>query len=709
MAHRIAIIVLVVGYLALAATYSMVTPLGEGPDEPGHAKYVFFLAREARLPVQCSAPCVSDVPGEGHQPPLAYALAATALLWLPQEQRTFDLPGNLKFVWLGGNETNAVAHGSREYWPWKGAVLAWHLARLVNVGLGAVTVVVTYFAGRRMFGAQVGLAAAAVIALNPQFLFTSGLVTNDTLLTLLCAGLLVLLVHTGSKPIVQALAIGAVLGLALITKQSALVLVPIAGLWCLGAGTERAGVRSQESGVRSQNRERPNDRTAERPNQEFKAENQEPRTTEPRARNQPGLRQWLVPVITRGVCVFGMALLISGWWYLRNWRLYGDPLGLAVFQAEFVTQAFEANRLDAWLSGIVTLHNSFWARFGWMNVPAPSWVIGCALVLELLAVAGIVRGLLAWRAVPATQPTNMPWYLPLVQWWPLILLPVLTFAWLVSFALTAGLVAWQGRLLFPALPAVAIILGYGLVRLREPRSQESGVRSQESGVTTENSELRTAELQNDRTENPEPMPLPLLRCAAPNGRGARSAGATRILSWLAALGGFGIALWLPFGVIEPAYPFQTLPAAEAVGRLGTPVYARFAARADERGAELRGVRIDGSPRPGETLTVTLIWHALGRQNRNWQVFIHLVDDQETILAEDNREPRNGQLRMSQWVVGDWVEDPHPLKLPADIAPGTYRIRVGLWYIKTGGRAGRYSSGDELLGDFIDVGSVTVVQ
>jgi len=178
---------------------------------------------------------------------------------------------------------------------------------------------------------------------------------------------------------------------------------------------------------------------------------------------------------------------------------------------------------------------------------------------------------------------------------------------------------------------------------------------------------------------------------------------------LAALGGFGIALWLPFGVIEPAYPFQTLPAAEAVGRLGTPVYARFAARADERGAELRGVRIDGSPRPGETLTVTLIWHALGRQNRNWQVFIHLVDDQETILAEDNREPRNGQLRMSQWVVGDWVEDPHPLKLPADIAPGTYRIRVGLWYIKTGGRAGRYSSGDELLGDFIDVGSVTVVQ
>jgi hypothetical protein len=63
--------------------------------------------------------------------------------------------------------------------------------------------------------------------------------------------------------------------------------------------------------------------------------------------------------------------------------------------------------------------------------------------------------------------------------------------------------------------------------------------------------------------------------------------------------------------------------------------------------------------------------------------------------------------MSQWVVDDWIEDPHPLVLPADLAPGTYRVRVGLWYIKTGGRAGRYSAGDELLGDFIDVAVVTV--
>ena len=44
--------IIVLAFVALATLYSVVTPLGEGPDEPGHARYMFFLAREGRLPVQ---------------------------------------------------------------------------------------------------------------------------------------------------------------------------------------------------------------------------------------------------------------------------------------------------------------------------------------------------------------------------------------------------------------------------------------------------------------------------------------------------------------------------------------------------------------------------------------------------------------------------------------------------------------------------------
>src|SRR5262245_3031782 len=96
--------VLLLAFLSLATVYSLIVPLGEGPDEPGHAAYVFFLAREGRLPVQRAAPDTSDVPGEGHQPPLAYALAAPLMAWLPQAERQFDLPGNARFTWAGGEE-----------------------------------------------------------------------------------------------------------------------------------------------------------------------------------------------------------------------------------------------------------------------------------------------------------------------------------------------------------------------------------------------------------------------------------------------------------------------------------------------------------------------------------------------------------------------------------------------------------------------------
>ena len=84
---------IVLAFVALATLYSVVTPLGEGPDEPGHARYMFFLAREGRLPVQQADPAKSDAPGEGHQPPLAYALAAPLAAWLPREERQFDMPG----------------------------------------------------------------------------------------------------------------------------------------------------------------------------------------------------------------------------------------------------------------------------------------------------------------------------------------------------------------------------------------------------------------------------------------------------------------------------------------------------------------------------------------------------------------------------------------------------------------------------------------
>ncbi|HEU4322663.1 MAG TPA: hypothetical protein VFS21_05895 [Roseiflexaceae bacterium] len=639
--HRAAVL-LVLLFTALALVYSALTPLGEGPDEPGHAAYVFFLAREGRLPVQRPAPQPSDVPGEGHQPPLAYALAAPLLLWLPREERAIDQPGNPRFTWGGGTELNAVAHGSREHWPWSGAVLGWRLARLVSVALGALTVLATYATALRLCrlrgwdeadGRRAALLAGALVALNPQFLFTSALVTNDALLTALSALLLLTATaeprtqepsgearglefeagqfrtqHSKLKIQNSQVLLGGMLGLALLTKQSALVLVPVALL----------GLFPQEK------------------------------------RGWAALRSWA----GRGLAALAVAGLVCAWWYLRNQQLYGDLFGLAAFRAEFTTQPFDPRSLRAWLEALAQLHGSFWAHFGWMNLRPPAWVIWCYGALGLLGAVGWLR-----RAGRSGRPSDQP---GLARWLgdplaPALLLVLLSLAWVVSFALTAGLVAWQGRLLFPALPAIAALLGMGLASWgrRPTANTASGSRFSVLG--------------------------------------------SRFL----VLGLSALAAWQPFGVIRPAYPFHTLPEAVALARLGQPTYGRFGLPGDP-GAELRGWQA-AKAQPGEALTVTLMWHARGRQNRDWSVFLHLIDSQENILAEDNGPPASGVFPMTQWVAGDWIEDPRRLVLPPDLAPGVYTLRAGLWDQNgTGERAAQYNQRGRLAGDLLILGTVEVI-
>jgi 4-amino-4-deoxy-L-arabinose transferase-like glycosyltransferase len=669
---HISLIIIVLVFIVLATLYSVVTPLGEGPDEPGHARYMFFLAREGRLPVQRADAASSDAPGEGHQPPLAYALVAPLAAWLPVEDRQFDLPGNPRFTWAtpstGTAELNAVAHGSREYMPWRGFVLAWHLARLVSVALGAATVALTYLASRALTSERpktkdeslrspfvlrpssfVPLLAAALVAFNPQFLFISALVTNDALLVTLSAALLWLggrgrgwgfgvgEMGNGSSPILSpikyAAVIGTVLGLALITKQSAIILAPVAFLTVL----ERSWLAE-------------------------------------RMRQADGHKAILSSCHLVALSIFAATtLLVSGWWYARNWRLYGDLLGLAAFQAEFITQRFDATSAAAWIAALAQLHDSFWARFGWMNVTPPGWVIGIFATFEAGALIG---WLLAWRRgnkEPRKQGgkeanreeiSSAPLLLVPLSFhrlangrWPLLALPLLAFGWLVSFALTAGLVAWQGRLLFPALPAIAILLAAGIENVKLKIENHPAYRVNFTFYI-----------------------LHFTFCA--------------------------LALWLPFGAIQPAYPSHTLPESVALERLGTQVYGRFGLASDP-GAELRGWTLSGSTRAGDTPELALIWHALGRQNRNWTVFVHLVDAQGQIVAEDNRPPQNDAFPMLQWVAGDWIEDRHPLALPANLAPGEYHIRVGLFFPRTERRAGVYSKRGTLRGDYLDVGSMIV--
>lgn len=588
-------------FFLLATLYNIVVPLGEGPDEPGHMAYVLFLAREGRLPVQHSSSGTSDVPGEGHQPPLAYLLALPAVAWLPPDEYDFQLSSNPDFLWNSGTEPAAFMRSSREYWPWGGAVLAWHLTRGVSTLLGMVTLVCVWKAAlilcqqsqaSRTACFSFAFLATALVALNPQFLFTSALVTNDALLTALSAGLFVLAV--GDPATVRknqwALLVGGLLGLALLTKQSALLLVPLL-VW--------ASWRISE-------------------------------------------RHWLVTgriVITWS----GVTLLVAGWWYLRNWHLYGDLFGLELFQTEFMTQAFDWRTPAAWGTALEQLFASFWARFGWMSLRPPAWVMGVYALVGIGAFGGLLRQIWNWLRSGQLR-RRMLQSLPGSPWVGVLLLPLLALAWTVSFALTAGLVAWQGRMLFPALPALALLLAAGWMGWSFPAQR---------------------------------VMLPGL-------------GSLLLL----------LALYLPLEVIRPAYTWHTLPPNHAQERIENPIYARFA-QSWERGVELRGWRLDGRVSPSQTITVTLTWHALEPIPQDWTVFVHLVDAAGNIVAEDNQRPQGGMFPFPHWTPGDWVEDPHPLILPTALPPGQYRLRVGLYLPEERGlrQYTREDDGDSL-SDFV---------
>ncbi len=633
--------IVVMAYLALATLYSIVIPLGEGPDEPGHADYAFFLARENRLPVQRYDPNQSDVPGEGHQPPLAYLLASAAARLIPQEARTTDVVGNPRFVWTGGTEVNALIHGSRAYWPWRDSTLAWHGARLVSVGLGAVTVVFTYLVAGEMVrrwtldgerwiqeaqlssivyrpSSSVPLLAAALVAFNPQFLFTMALVTNDALLVALSAALLWLVVTTDDgqqkrsganeyKWIIRSLAIGIVLGLTLITKQSAMLLVPVAAI----------GVWRQWTLVQ---------------------------------RNST-LMKILVTVTP-----WLLTMSVAGWWYARNRRLYGDLLGLTAFRAEFTTQPFVFGSVAAWVSALAQLHESFWARFGWMNLAPPAWVIAVFVAVEVLALLGY--GVLAarqWRTwhfnAQSFAMSNMV---------VLVLLVLLALAWVISFARTAGLVAWQGRLLFPALPAIAVLLARGLMALG--------------------------------TWQPA------------------VARRIRMITYCLLLTAYCLlAIWLPFGVIRPAYSNETVSEQTAQATPGTPVYAHFT-DGREKGVELHGWHVEGDTSPGGTLHITLTWHALGRASRDWWVFIQLTDAQKQVVANTDAPAKSVTFPMTEWTTGDWVQGQYMLQLPPQLAAGTYTLQVGLFDQQGDGRRdGIYDQEGKLLGDSFNLGTITISQ
>ncbi len=113
--------------------------------------------------------------------------------------------------------------------------------------------------------------------------------------------------------------------------------------------------------------------------------------------------------------------------------------------------------------------------------------------------------------------------------------------------------------------------------------------------------------------------------------------------------------------------------------------------------------------PGEPFPVTLYWQRLEAIAEDYTVFVHLRQADNNLLAQQDNPPRAGTYPTSAWRAGETILDRYTLNIPADAAPGTYTLTVGMYLPGSDTRLPAYDGQGNLLPDgSLVLGTVEVV-
>lgn len=115
-----------------------------------------------------------------------------------------------------------------------------NVARIPTVILLMAMVVLAYSMGVHLYGPRGGLIAAALCAMSPNLLAHGRLATNDFVLAFMVLATAYAFLRFAGKPAAsRAVLTGVALGLALLTKYSAVLLVGLVGVWAVAAAVRR--------------------------------------------------------------------------------------------------------------------------------------------------------------------------------------------------------------------------------------------------------------------------------------------------------------------------------------------------------------------------------------------------------------------------------------------------------------------------------------
>ncbi|MEO6062794.1 MAG: DUF2142 domain-containing protein [Thermoflexales bacterium] len=565
---------------AAGLVYSVSTPILEASDEVRHLAVIEHFWLGNGLPVQDP-----DNRGfyeqEGSQPPLYYLSMAVLSKGYDlsdfRARASFNPHGRLGRADTSTN-WNMVLHTEAEDFPWIRTTLFVHVVRLIGVLFGLGTVWATHgiaaglvealgARGRALTAAP--LLAAALVGLNPMFLFISASINNDTLATLLSSLSLLLAMRAFRNGLNTRMAVvlGLCLGGAALTKSSGLALSAVV-----------PGVLGLSALAR-------------------------------RSQGDPLPKALAWPILALVI-----AMLVAGWFYIRNQVLYGELTGTQMMSIiagprDRIPSLFE---LIAEYEGFA---RSYIGLFGAVNIPMAEIVYG--LFNALLVCAGAGLALLAWRWRASARSVRAALQEPSTL--PAAMLAVVILVALGALARWTSLtMASQGRLIFPTIGAVSTLIAVGVLTLVGRVSART------------------------------------IRFAA-----------------LAIGSGLGVlAIASPFAYILPAYaPPPRVAGEQALPAGMTRTELRYG---DAAGPALRWIGFEAHPsrvKDSDRLSLTLYWQGLRQMDRNYSVAVKVFGPgaiSDTLQAGGiDMTPGRGMLQTNRWAPGEIIVE----KVDVLIEPG----------------------------------------
>lgn len=601
------ITLIILAFLTLGLAYSVINPLHEATDELRHYRFVRYLVENGRLPVQGEEACRS----QSHHPPLFYVLGALATAWVKTDHPLCYTPPENPF-WayrygeVGVDNKNQYLHSVSENFPWQGDALAAHIVRAMNVLIGAGVVWLTWATGRVLWPEEPWLAAAAaaLLAFNPMFLYMAGAINNDVIAA--CSGGAItyagvcLLYDPAGLSRKWGVWLGVAFGFALLSKfnmAAAAILIEIAVSWV--AWRKKQG------------------------------------------------RLWLEV----NMLIAGITLFLTGWWFIRNYALYGDPTGFGEVTALWGVRDPLESLGVAW-SEWSSVWSSLWGRFGFGQIPLPQIVYQLLWGVTLFAAAGLFLELIKskWSTPASLRPlTRSILYL---------ILTVALFATIVFAYMLVSPAGSMGRFFFPGLPAFVLLMVAGIVRAFT---------------------FLTALVPSSRLRFRLPMISSL----------------SVIVSMLA------FALVALFGILQPAYARPR--AFIATDIIPNPTQAQFDFFANLQGYNLSTTTLH----PGEPLDIDLYWQVTGQPPGNYLLFIHLTNGLDLLVAQRDTHPGLGNFPSSEWRPGDHFVDSIRVYLPETAyTPDTLTITMGL-YAPGAYRLGIIGADGQDLSDNLVLGTINL--